>query len=169
MSLSSQARFRSDACAAGITLSADRTTATKTGSNGWGTNVLLTRPSVVDSSITVSWRYLANGNSGNTWRSCIGWAVPNLNVTMAGAYSPGNGSFVIAGGTGGQTGDGATGNTLGALSIGDVVSLRYLPSQGQIHGRKNGNAEVLLFSGLADNLVPAVLITDSSESFIVVD
>jgi hypothetical protein len=148
----SQARFRGDACAAGISLSADRITATKTDAGGsWTTNVLLTRPSPgADGSLVVTWRHEAGGHT------MYGWALPDLNPTTDRAFET-HGSFVYAV-NGALWGLGTKGSTLpgGAIPVGATLSLRYDPARGTMHARVNGGAEHPCFTDLRNDLVPAV-------------
>ncbi len=147
-----QARFRADACAAGITLSADRITATKTAATSGNTNVLLTRPPPgADGSLVVTWR-----RGAGTAEVMFGWAVPDLNPIAEYACKT-HGSFVYAV-NGTLWGLGTKDGNLpgGALPAGGTISLRYDPARGTMHARVNGGAEVLCFTRLRNDLVPAV-------------
>ena len=159
-----QARFLPDQCAAGITLSADRITATKTAANCFNTNVLLTRPPPgADGSLVVTWRHGAGVNT------MFGWALPDLNPTTDRAFDT-HGSFVYTSG-GGLYGLGTKGSTLpgGDIPLGATVSLRYDPARGTMHARVNGGAEHPCFTGLRNDLVPAVCLYNQNATCAIVD
>ncbi len=158
-----QARFLPDRCAAGIALSDDNTVATKTGETSYNTNVVLTRPTPdAQGNLTVTWRRL----KGNM--VYVGWAVPDLNPNSDRAFAT-HGSFI---GLQGYL-DGLGSKVIqklpsGSVSLGDTVSLRYDPARGTMHVRVNGGAEVLCFTDLRNDLVPAVCLWGNNTSCVVV-
>ncbi len=156
-------RFRADACAAGISLSADRITATKTAGYSQNTNVLLTRPPPgADGSLVVTWRH------GAGTHIMFGWALPDLNPTTNDAYSN-HGSFVYA--DNGYLYGLGHGSTVpgGRIAVGATLSLRYDPARGTMHARVNGGAEHLCFTSLRNDLVPAVCFYDQNATCAIVD
>ena len=99
----------------------------------------------------------------------FGWALPDLNLTTNGAYNT-HGSFVyVSGGT--LYGLGTKGSTLpgGAIPLGAAVSLRYDPTRGTMHARVNGGAEHPCFTGLRNDLVPAVCFYEQNATCAIVD
>ena len=127
--------------------------------------MLLTRPTPgADGSLVVTWRHAAGANT------LFGWALPDLNPTTNGAYSN-HGSFVHAydgslWGLGTQVISTLPG---GAIPVGATVSLRYDPARGTMHARVNGGAEHPCFTGLRNDLVPAVCFLEQNATCAIVD
>ncbi len=131
--------------------------------------MVLTRPAPDEQgNLTVTWRRMG----ANT---CSGWAVPDLDPTTLQAYFT-QGSFID--GIGHLYGVGT--KVIMALPSGVVVlpggtvrngatlSLRYDPARGTMHARVNGGAEVLCFTDLRSDLVPAVCLEDRGDSCAIV-
>ncbi len=176
-----QVRFRPDRCAAGIVLSDDNRVATKTSEWSYDTNVVLTRPAPDDKgNLTVNWRF-TGGRKGVALSMWFGWAVPDLDPNTEDPILN-HGSFISD--IGSLSESGTLGRTMvGTLPMRTVglpralvevvgvhgmictLSLRYDPHQGTIHARFNGapyggfvgdDSEVLCFTDLRNDLVPAV-------------
>ncbi len=89
---------------------------------------------------------------------------PNTNV----AYDV-HGSFMSAD-DGKLRGIGATAIDklpCGEIPDGGALSLRYDPARGTMHARVNGGAEVLCFTDLRTDLVPAACFIDQGDSCVV--
>ena len=154
------ALFRHDACAAGIDLSPDCTTATKQSAvaKSLDTNVLLTRPLPgADGSLTVTWIHQAGTDVK------YGWTRPDLNPSSIIDLNK-DGSFV--GSDGQLSGVGNLRDPLpdGLIPVNATVSLRYDPVRGSIYARINGGVLHPCFTGLAGNLVPVVCLIDPADS-----
>ena len=144
-------------------LSKDNDKAIKLGATGWNTSVLLTRPSPnADGSLTVTFRRI---KGAFYW----GWAVPDLDPTDGAART--NGSFV-------NFSDGelyGLGTKViemlpnGEIPDGGTLSLRYDPARGTMHARVNGGAEHPCFTGLRNDLVPAVCFYEQNATCAIVD
>jgi hypothetical protein len=158
-----QTRFVREKCARDIELSDDLTMATKTGAQSWIAIALLTRPSPsADGSLTVTLRQI----KGRVWFS---WAVPDLDPNDIINFTHGS---CIDFEDGELTGLGTKAiNKLpsGAIPVGGTLSLRYHPARGTIHARVNGGAEVLCFTDLRNDLVPAVRLFCKGDSCAIVD
>ena len=107
----------------------------------------------------VTWRLIKGDNS-----AYFGWAVPDLNHNTDDAYIR-HGSFI------GDTGHlcGLATQVIqqlpsGSVSLGGTVSLRYDPVRGTMHARINDGAEVLCFTDLRNDLVPAVCLMSNNAS-----
>ncbi len=99
----------------------------------------------------------------------FGWALPDLNPTTNRAFDT-HGSFVYVSG-GALWGLGTKVPSQlpgGTIAVGATVSLRYDPAQGTMHARVNGGAEVLCFTDLRNDLVPAVCLFDKGDSCAIV-
>ncbi len=99
----------------------------------------------------------------------FGWALPDLNPTTNAAFNT-HGSFVYAY-NGTVHGLGTKGSTLpgGDIPVRGNISLRYHPARGTMHARVNGGAEHACFTGLRDDLVPAVCFYDQNATCTIVD
>ncbi len=157
-----QARFLPDQCAAGITLSDDNTVATKTGERSFNTNVVMTRPAPDDQEkLVVTWRL----NEGV--HMCFGWALPDLDPNTEDAYFN-HGSFIDGTGYLFGLGTKVIQRLPSWIHAGDTLSLRYDPARGTMHARVNGGAEVLCFTDLRNDLVPAVCLIGQGDSCAIV-
>jgi hypothetical protein len=163
-----QARFLPDQCATGIELSDDNMVATKTRPRGYDTIVLLTRPAPdALGSFTTTWRL-----NSDRFLS-LGYALPDMDPNLYWAVVT-HGSFVNSQGRLGGLGTKFTGVFPGQLpggklAYGSTLSLRYDPLQGTMHARVNSDDEVLCFTDLRDDLVPAVCLVDRGASCTIVD
>jgi hypothetical protein len=163
-----QARFQTDACAAGITLTnsffalsnaTGKTTATKSGSASWSTAVLMSRPPPDENGcLKVTWKHTTGTHT------MFGWAQPDLDPNTKDAYNT-HGSFVYAC-NGTMRGLGSKGRNLnGQIPQGSAVSVRYDPARGTMYVRVDDDVEVAGFTGgMANNLVPAVILYDKDDS-----
>ena len=147
----------------GITLSDDNTVATKTGEGSSDAKVMLTRPAPDDKgNLIMTWRRTKGGT--------FGWALPDLDPDTDLAYGT-DGSFICANGSlyglGIQTRQELPGGT-SAIPLGAALSLRYHPAHGTMHARVNGGVEVLCFTDLRNDLVPAVKLYKEGASCAVV-
>ena len=126
------------------------------------TNVLMTRPSAnPDGSFTVTWR---RNNSKKEAAAMYGWCAPASSATDY-IYRNEGGCFFYS----------KDRNILPAMvpvvapdlidgPIPMVVTMRYCPKAGLVHVRFDQGAEVLIASGLANDLVPAVMLLSAGES-----
>ncbi len=145
-----QARFFREKCARDIKLSDDLTTSTKTGARSWNASALLTRPSPgADGSFTVTLRRIKFG----FW---FGWVVPDLNPDDLSIFAHGSFIDLTDGELKGLGTKAVRKLPSGGIPDGATLSLRYHPAQGTMHARVNGGAEVLCFTDLRNDLVPAV-------------
>ncbi len=127
------------------------------------TSVVLTRPAPDDQgNLTVTWRLI------KVIGSIIGWAVPDLDPNSNCAFM-GHCSYIF-----GEAYLGGLGTQViqrlpsGRIFDGDTVSLRYHPARGTMHARVNGGAEVLCFTDLRNDLVPAICLFGKGESCAIV-
>jgi hypothetical protein len=147
-------------CAAGIAISDDHTVATKTWVASFDTNVMLTRPAPDSKGrLTLTWRHVKGENT------YFGWAVPGLNPNTDAAIKS-HGSFVWAR-TGSLYGLGTKALMKlpsGGIPVGATLSLRYDPTLGTMHARTIDGAEILCFTDMRSDLVPAVCLWDKGDS-----
>ncbi len=131
---------------------------------GHYTSAVMTRPAAdADGRLTVTWHQSKHGPS-----TCFGWAVPDLDPNVDKAFRT-HGSFV-----------GAYFGELFGLGIhvirwlpshairDDTLSLRYDPVAGTMHARVNDGPDVLCFTDLRDDLVPAVCFCSGEEGSCIV-
>ncbi len=125
--------------------------------------MLLTRPAPDDQgNLTVTWRLIKGDNS------CFGWAVPDLDPNTRDTHHS-HGSFINGSGDFFGLGTQVIGELPnGVFPSGGLLSLRYDPAQGTMHARVNGGAEVLSFTDLRNDLVPAVCLIFQGESCAIV-
>ena len=137
--------------------------ATKTGKWNLDTYVMMTRPAPDEQgNLIVTWRRQKGGT--------FGWALPDLDPDTGQAHAT-DGSFICANGTLYGSGTRARQELPGgtsAFSVGARLSLRYDPARGTMHARVNGGGEVLCFTGLRNDLVPAVKLYKEGASCAVV-
>ncbi len=158
-----QTRFVREKCARDIEISDDLITATKNNDHSWNTIALLTRPSPnADGSLTVTLRQI----KGRVWFS---WAVPDLDPNEFAIFS--HGSFIdfVDGELMGLGTKAINKLPSGAIPDGGTLTLRYYPVRGTMHARVNGGAEVLCFTDLRNDLVPAVCLVNKGDSCAIVD
>jgi hypothetical protein len=114
--------------------------------------------------MTVKLRHVAGGNT------MYGWAQPTLSATDSNSYNSYASCIYTSGGTLYGLGTKKIPNLpTSSIPVGATLALRYNPAQGTLHARVNGSAEVLCFSGLANNLVPVVILYGPGDSCVVVD
>ena len=125
--------------------------------------MVLTRPTPDDQgNLTVTWRCTQGVNT------CVGWAVPDLDPNTDCAYRS-HGSFISVSGILFGLGTQAI-QELPSCGIleGGTLSLRYNPARGTLYTRANEGVEVLCFTNLRNDLVPAVVLAYPKSSCVIV-
>jgi hypothetical protein len=156
--------FRSDAKSPQITLSVGNTVATCSSSScsGWSNNILLTAPvAAADGSMSITFKNMPTGEM------MYGWAFPTMSPTQASPFASANcGAFVYS--SNGyiyfSPSVSATPGLDAGLAMNDLLTLVYNPKTGTMTSRVNSGIVKTLFTGLPNNLVPAVLFNSASSS-----